>query len=449
MTPLDRIFERMAAAENKIAIIEDNGIVTSYADLLTLVEGQAKLCAAAGIGAGASIQLRADFGRDGIASLLALLRLGAIVTPVAPTSFEKAEEFAEVAEATHVVDAAAGTITPTGRRSDHRLLEDLRAKGHPGIIIFTSGTTGASKGAVHDTTRLLSKFEAPGKDLVTLAFLLFDHIAGVDTLFYCLSNASTIVTTPNRTPENVVRLIARTGAQVLPTAPSFLNLMMLSGAHEKHDLSSLKILTYGAETMPESLLSRVAEALPGVTLVQKFGTSEIGALKSKSEGNTSLWLSLGDEGEVWRVSQDGLLELRSKTTMMGYLNASSPFTEDGWYMTGDRVERRADGMVRILGRDSDMINVGGQKVFPAEVENALRQIPDVAEASVFGKPHPIMGALVCARIRLSHSDFAPAEARAMIKRALQGTLETYKIPQRIELTDETLTTARFKQRRTG
>lgn len=449
MSPLDLIFERMRAAGTKTAILEDGGTVTSYADLLTLVEGQAKLCAAAGIGAGASVQLRADFGRDGIASLLALLRLRAIVTPVAPTSFEKAEEFAEVAEVGHIVDTAAGTIVATGRRSDHILLEELRGKGHPGVIIFTSGTTGASKGAVHDATRLLSKFETPGKDLVTLAFLLFDHIAGVDTLFYCLSNASTIVATPDRTPENVLRLMARTSVEVLPTAPSFLNLMMLSGAHAAHDLSSLKIVTYGAETMPASLLARLAETFPGVKLVQKFGTSEIGALKSKSESNSSLWLSLGREGEVWRISEDGLLELRSKTTMMGYLNAPSPFTEDGWYRTGDRIERRDDGMVRILGRDSDMINLGGQKVFPAEVENALRQVPGVIEASVFGRPHPIMGALVCARIRLSQSDFVPAEARATIKRALQGRLEPYKIPQRIELTDEALTTARFKQRRTG
>lgn len=447
MTPLDLIFDRMAGAGDKIAVIEDGGPRISYADLLTEVDGQARLFSAAGIAPGSSVQLRGDFGRDGIAGLLALLRQGTIVTPVAPSSFEKADEFAEVAGASFIVDALEGRITPTGQTMRHPHFDTLTDQGHAGLVIFTSGTTGASKGAVHDATRLLGKFTTPGKDLVTLAFLLFDHIAGVDTLFYCLSNASTIVTTSNRAPENIARLMAETKTEVLPTAPSFLNLMLLSGAATPHDLSALKIITYGAETMPESLLQRLNQAFPGVRLIQKYGTSELGALKSRSEGSASLWLSIGTEGKDWRLGEDGLLEVRSKSTMLGYLNAPAPFTEDGWYRTGDRVETREDGLVRFLGRESDIINVGGQKVFPAEVENALKTIDMVAEAAVFGKPHPILGAVVCARIRLRGAALDPAAARALVRRELTGRLEPYKIPQKIELTTEALTTARFKQRR--
>lgn len=447
MTPLEVILDRMARAGTKTAVIEDGGRSVSYSELLALVDRQARLFSVAGIRQGTSVQLRGDFGQNGIAGLLALLRLGAIVTPVAPSSFEKADEFAEVASAAFIVDALTGHVTPTGRTESPSPFDTLIEKEHPGLVIFTSGTTGTSKGAVHDATRLLDKFTAPGKDLVTLAFLLFDHIAGVDTLFYCLSNASTIVTTSNRAPENIARLIAETKTEVLPTAPSFLNLMLLSGAAEEHDLSSLKIITYGAETMPESLLQRLNKAFPDVRLVQKYGTSELGALKSRSERSNSLWLSIGTEGKDWRLGEDGLLEIKSKTTMLGYLNAPSPFTDDGWYRTGDRVETRDGGLLRFLGRESDMINVGGQKVYPAEVENALKEIRTVAEAAVFGKPHPILGAVVCARIRTHDADLEPATARALIRRELAEKLESYKVPQRIELTTDTLTTDRFKQRR--
>lgn len=447
VSPLDHIFDQMARAGTKVAIIEDAGNSVSYCDLLARIETLQHRFEAEGIGAGASVQLKGDFGQDGVASLLALLRIGAIVTPVAPSSFEKAEEFAKVSEAGFVVDAFQDQITATGQETTHPLFAKLVGAGHPGLVIFSSGTTGVSKGALHDVTRLLGKFRTPGKDFVTLAFLLFDHIAGVDTLFYCLSNASTIVTTANRTPENITRLMARTKTEVLPAAPSFLNLVMLTGAAETQDLSALKIITYGAEMMPESLLKRLNKAFPGVRLIQKYGTSELGALKSRSENNASLWLALGVEGEDWRLGSDGLFEIKSKTTMLGYLNAPSPFTEDGWYRTGDRIERRDDGMIRFLGRESDLINVGGQKVFPAEVENALKTIEGVADAAVFGKPHPILGAVVCAKIHMQDLTVDVPGARALIRRALLGTLEPYKIPQKIELTSETLTTARFKQRR--
>lgn len=449
MTPLDLIFDRMAGAGDKPALVEDGAGTLSYAGLLARIADDEARFGEAGIGAGHSVLLKGDFGAGGIASLLALLRLGAIVTPVAPTSFAKVDEFARIADVSHVIDSLAGQVTTTGGTSAAPLFDRLRAGGHGGLVIFSSGTTGASKGAVHDATRLLGKFETPGKDLITLAFLLFDHIAGIDTLFYCLSNASTIVCTGNRAPENIARLIAATGTQVLPTAPSFLNLMLLSGVAGTHDMGSLEIITYGAETMPQSLLERLNAVFPDTRLIQKYGTSELGALKSRSEGNASLWLAIGEEGQDWRLGGDGLLEVKSRTTMLGYLNAPSPFTDDGWYRTGDRVERRGDGMVRFLGRDSDMINVGGQKVFPAEVENALRQVPDVAEAAVYGKPHPLLGGVVCARVRMQAADLEPAATRALIRRELQGKLEPYKIPQKIELTTDALTTARFKQRREG
>ncbi|MHA3980943.1 ANL family adenylate-forming protein [Halovulum sp. GXIMD14794] len=445
MTAGGFLLERFAAAGDKTAFVEADGSRESYAGLLARIGEAGAALDAAGVGPGASVQLRGDFGAAATAFLLALWARGAVVSPVAPVSLEKAAEFADVGQAAWIVDAASGTIEPGPGASAHALYDDLRGRGVPGLVIFSSGTTGVSKGAVHDATRLLSKFETPGKDFRTLAFLLFDHIAGVDTLLYCLSNASTIVCPADRTPEAICRLIAAEAVEVLPTAPSFLNLMLLSGAHERHDLSSLKIVTYGAEMMPQALLERVAAALPKARLVQKYGTSEIGALRSKSEGNASRWIRIGGQGADWRVVE-GLLEVKTGTAMLGYLNAPSPFTEDGWYRTGDRVEVRGD-MVRFLGRDSDVINVGGQKVFPAEVEAEIARLPGVAEVAVSGAPHPILGAVVTARIRMTDPAATPTAVRTALRQGLSGRLEPYKIPQKIKVTADPLVTERFKQRR--
>lgn len=440
---VDFLIDRFQRAGDKTAFIDASG-ASSYADLLVAIAGCQAQIDAAGVAPGASVQLRSDFGLTSGAWLLALWSRGAIVTPVAPTSFEKAEEFASVADAEFVVEGEA--ITAAGGASACPLYADLRAVGHPGLIIFSSGTTGTSKGALHDVTRLLSKFEAPGKDLRTLAFLLFDHIAGIDTLLYCLSNASTIICTTDRSPAAVAALIAAHRVEVLPTAPSFLNMMLLTGAAAAHDLSSLRIVTYGAEMMPQNLLERIGEALPDtVRLIQKYGTSEIGALKSRSEDNASRWIDIGPEGETWRL-RDGLLEVKTRTAMLGYLNAPSPFTEDGWYQTGDRVDVRGN-LVQFQGRESDIINVGGQKVFPAEVEDAIRALDGVEDVAVFGKPHPMLGASVCARIKMTDAEATPAQVRVALRQGLAGVLEPYKIPQKIELTTEALSTDRFKQRR--
>ncbi|GIX15434.1 MAG: AMP-dependent synthetase [Paracoccaceae bacterium] len=449
MSAIAFLLERLRDAGEGTAFIEADGAAVGRGQFLGRIARARAALAAAGVGAGDAVQLRGDFGADAAAWLLALWEIGAVAVPVAPTSMARAAEFAAVGDVSWIVSGpvAAGDIAPGPGGSAHPLYAELRRRAAPGLVIFTSGTSGTPKGAVHDAGRLLSKFHAPGKDLRTLAFLLFDHIAGIDTLLYALANASTLVCPPARDPATVMRCIAAHRVEVLPTAPSFLNMLLLSGAHEGLDLSALKIITYGAEMMPQPLLERVAAAFPGVRIVQKYGTSELGALRSRSAGDRSRWLTIGGAGTEWRV-RGGLLEIRTPTAMLGYLNAPSPFTEDGFHMTGDRVEVSPCGsMIRFLGRESDIINVGGQKVFPAEVEAALRALPGIADAAVHGVPHPMLGACVCARIRPADPAADAAALRVAIRRGLAGVLEPYKIPQKIILVDGPLATERFKQMR--
>ncbi|MCH8006732.1 MAG: AMP-binding protein, partial [Planctomycetes bacterium] len=138
------------------------------------------------------------------------------------------------------------------------------------------------------------------------------------------------------------------------------------------------------EPMRQSTLRRFHELLPKVQLQQTYGLTETGVLRSKSKSSDSLWVRIGGKGFETRVVE-GILQIKAESAMLGYLNAPNPFTEDGWMDTGDLVE--VDGeFIRFLGRESEIINVGGEKVYPAEVENVIQQMEGVEDVAVTGVP---------------------------------------------------------------
>jgi acyl-CoA synthetase (AMP-forming)/AMP-acid ligase II len=440
---IDFLREVFREFEDDDAILEDGRALT-FGGLLAAVDAAGAELAAAGVGAGAVLALEADFGVPGIALLLAAIERGAIVVPIAPTSAERAAQWLEVAQVEFRVRAGGGPATPTGRHADHPLYARLRAAGHGGLVLFTSGSTGEPKATLHDWTRLLGKYRTRRHRLRTVLFLLFDHIGGIDTLFQALSNGSAVIVPAGRTPEAVCAAIERHRAEVLPASPSFLGLLLLSEAHRRHDLSSLRYITYGAEVMPAATLARLAAAFPGVRLLQKYGLTELGTLRSQSDANDSLWVRVGGEGFRTRVVE-GRLEILADSSMLGYLNAPSPFTADGWFMTGDAVEVRGE-FYRILGRASDLINVAGRKVYPAEVEAVIHELDNVAEVAVRGAAHPFTGQIVVARVRLRR----PEDVRALERRVrahCQGRLPDYAVPARVEIAADALHSDRQKVER--
>ena len=133
-------------------------------------------------------------------------------------------------------------------------------------------------------------------------------------------------------------------------------------------------------------------------LLQTYGLSELGILRSQSRSADSLWVRVGGEGFETKVV-DGRLWIQAQSAMLGYLNAPNPFDADGFFDTGDLVDVDGDWL-RFLGRKSDIINVGGSKVYPAEVESVLLELDNVADVSVSGEPSPLTGQLVAATFRL-------------------------------------------------
>ena len=257
----------------------------------------------------------------------------------------------------------------------------------------------------------------------------FDHIGGLNTLFGCLAAGAPLVLPASSAPGDVASAIARHRVAVLPASPTFLNLLLGSGVAQEHDLSSLRLITYGTEPMPESLLVRLKAAFPRARFVQTFGTSETGIARTSSPAQDSTFLRFEDPNLEWKVVDDELW-LRSRTQVTGYLNAGNErFTADGWFRTGDKAEAGPDSTLRILGRLGEMINVGGEKLMPADVESIVLGVPGVADCRVRGEPHPLTGQTVVADVVAT---FADHEAlRSAIRTACRARLARHKIPTRV------------------
>lgn len=441
--PIDFLLSAFASRADADALVWRDQ-PTTYGTLGTRVAAAVAALEAAGVPPGAVVSLEADFSPEAVAWLLAAVQHRCVVVPLSSAVAADREPFREIAEVEWVVDLGSGEVpdvSATGRTAAHELIGTLRERVRPGLVLFSSGSTGTSKAAVHDLVPLLEKFHVTKRTLRTVAFLLFDHIGGVNTLLYTLSNGGCVITVEDRSPDAVCATIARHRAQLLPTSPTFLNLLLASEAHTRHDLSSLRTITYGTEPMPENTLRRVHAALPGVKLQQTYGLSELGILRSQSRGPDSLWMRIGGEGYQLRVV-DGLLEIKARAAILGYLNAPSPITEDGWFRTGDAVE--VDGeWIKVLGRHGEIINVGGEKVYPAEVEGVLLELPGVAEVAVHAEQNAITGQLVAARIRLREPEPA-GPFRKRLTAFCRDRLARYKIPQKIVLVDGPLHSDRFK-----
>lgn len=443
---IDFLLERFRASDLKDVIVwRDRAF--SYGWLLEAVERWSERLREEKLPEGAVVSLEADFSPNAVALMLALMEHRCVIVPLTSSVEVQKPAFRAIAEVEQRIeideqDQAAFYDQSTVAR--HEILRRLRKEAHPGLVLFSSGSSGKPKAAVHDFVALLEKFKVPRHSKRTMTFMLFDHIGGVNTLLYVLSNAGCVVTVPIRTPDVVCEAIEKYKVQILPTSPTFINLLLLSEAYRRYNLSSLELVTYGTEVMQESTLKRFHQLFPDIRLQQTYGLSEVGILRSKSKSSDSLWVKVGGEGFETRVV-DGTLQIKARSAMLGYLNHPTPFTKDGWFETGDAVE--VDGeYIHILGRESDLINVGGEKVFPAEVESVLQTMEGVEDVAVRGVPSPITGQMVEARVKLGRVEPLP-EFRKRMRTYCRDKLLRYKIPQKVVLVEQAMHGERFKKMR--
>ncbi|NUR29486.1 MAG: HAD-IB family hydrolase, partial [Catenulispora sp.] len=245
-------FQRMHGFGASDAIVHD-GRTWTYSDLLTMIESWRADLYRRDVRPGQVVVLEGPSSVEACAGLLALVATGAIVVPLTRLPAAKRAEFHEIAQVETVITVEPGrgrVYRNTGRIADHPLYDRLRDDEVPGLVLFSSGTTGRSKATVLDFSRALAKYGEVRKAMRTLGFLNLDHIGGINTLLHTLSQGGAIVTLPDRSPDAVCAAIAAHRVEVLPTTPTFLNMLLISGAYQRHDLSGLRLITYGTEPMP-------------------------------------------------------------------------------------------------------------------------------------------------------------------------------------------------------
>lgn len=391
---------------------------------------------AAGISAGDVCAVIGDQQAEACAAMLALLAINAIVVPICSLPAVRYDKCLDAASARFIIEGDA--ICRRDGRSTRPLIDRLRALNSPGLVLFTSGSTGAPKAILWNARLLIDKHRDANPAYRTLAFLRLDHIGGLNTLFHALGAGGTLAVPSRLDPVAVCGAIERHRVELLPTTPTFLRMMLIARAPERFDLSSLKLITYGTEPMSAGTLRDLCAALPDVRFKQTYGSSELGILPTRSAASDSLWLKLGAETRV----VDGVLWVRAPAAMMGYLTHDSPFCADGWFNTHDAVEVEGEH-VRILGRASEIINVGGEKVYPAEVEDVLLRAGNVREACVAGRRNAVTGQVVTARVVLAKPE-DPASVERRLLAFCRGRLAPYQVPMLIEIAAGPLHGARGK-----
>lgn len=441
------LLDRFASAGERDAFIH-RGRGMSYREVVETVSAMQATLAETGVAPGDTLAILSDYSPETFCLILAAAMNGNIIIPLGREAVIEIDSALAISGCDWLAQFDDEGRVPRFERhavsADHRLLIKLREDGRPGLILFSSGSTGKPKAILHDFERVADKFRKQRAATVAIPFLMIDHFGGINTILAIVSSLGTVVTVANRSIDNICRAIESYHVELLPTTPSFLTMLMASNLHRTYDLSSLQRITYGTEVMPQATLDRVRAEFPDAVLQQTYGLSEVGVMRSQSRDDGSLWVRVGGEGFQTKVVDD-VLWIKSDYAMMGYLNAPADFDADGWFNTQDRVE--VDGeYFRILGRVTDLINVGGQKVYPAEVEEAILRLDNIADVAVFGEPHPLLGNVVVAKVLTVEPEGA-ADLKRRIRAACAASLANYKAPSKVVLAEGPLYTTRQKKRR--
>lgn len=438
------IFNNFKKFENKISIIYKNQTYT-YLQLLLQIQKIEKNILPQ-IKKNEVVAIIGDYSFESIALLFVLYKNRNIIVPI--TSVAKSEIKEKIEESycdkvVKIVDEKYFIENVVIYKEKHEIIKTLQEKNSSGLILFSSGSTGKPKAMVHNFDNLLNSYkDKKEKSLNMIIFLMFDHIGGLNTLLNILSIGSTMIIPENRNPDDICKLIQDYKITVLPSSPTFLNLILMSNSHNKYDLSSLKMITYGTETMPDSLLNRLKDIFPKVKFLQTFGTSETGIANTKSKASNSTFMKIEDLDLEYKIVENELW-LKSKTQILGYLNSSmDSFTKDGWFKTGDLVETLDDDYLKIIGRNKEVINVGGQKVLPSEVESIILSMNEIDDCMVYGEKNIITGETVVCDVVCKNEI---QNIKVLIRKFCKDKLDNYKIPTKVNIVDKTNFTQRFKK----
>ena len=436
------IIEKFKSFNSKNAIVFEDRIYT-YEEFIKQIKDYKNILDKHNISSKVVVIL-GDYSFYNLALFFALYENKNIIVPITSNIKKVQDDFIEESFCQTIIKTDEKNLLIQNLKTtfSHNMIDNLREKNSSGLILFSSGSTGKPKAMIHNLDTLIDSFkDKKEKSMNMLVFLMFDHIGGLNTVFNALCMGACLIIPKIKDAKTICELIEKYKIMVLPSSPTFLNLILISQEYKNYDLSSLRMITYGTETMPQSLLLKLKEVFPKVKFLQTFGTSETGISTTSSKSSNSLFMKLEDINGEYKIVENELW-LRSKTQVLGYLNASmDSFTSDGWFKTGDLVE--VDGeYIKIIGRAKEVINVGGQKVLPAEVESIILEMEEISDCMVYGEKNAITGqTVVCDVVLNKNIENIKKRVRVFCK----DRLDAYKIPTKVNVVDKTNFSDRFKK----
>ena len=458
---------------------EDGGIL-NYGDLDAAVGRYARLLADLGVVKGDRVAVQVEKSPENIVLYLAVVRAGGVYLPLNP-AYTKAEveyfltdaeprvfvcrpeteaalrEVADKAKVAHLLTLGTkgdGSLPEKAKGLDPDFatvpctLDDLAA------ILYTSGTTGRSKGAMMSHRNLgsnalvLHEYWGWKPDDVLLHALPIFHTHGLFVATNCvLLNGTSMIFLPKFDADQVLSLLPR--ATVMMGVPTFYTRLLGHAGLTKEAVAHMRLFISGSAPLLADTHKEFS-ARTGHAILERYGMTETGMLTSNPLNGDRIPGTVGfplpgvelrvcdDQGKVLGAEEIGVIEVKGPNVFSGYWRmpekTAQEIKPDGFFITGDVGKVDGRGYVHIVGRAKDLIISGGFNVYPKEVETVIDAIDGVVESAVVGVPHPDFGEAVTAVVLRKPGATGPDEAQVVA--VCKEQLANFKVPKRVFFLDE-------------
>ena len=456
----DYLWHWDATSPNSLFISDDSGVRRTYAETAATVRALSAELRRRGLVTGDRVAVLAENGAAWIMAFLAAIASGMVAVPLATrVTTEELDALLEHGDPRAIaVDGALFPLVGARWRARLVLLSEalgpddrpiardavpIRVEGAgPGCLTYTSGTTSHPKGVLLSNAALARSAETYAAmfhstpDMHTIVAVPLCHNTGfIDQLGHALVAGGSVEPHRRFRADKIADALQTGACSFFIGVPTMYHRILdhLSG-NPPCDVAPW--LAFGGAPMPSQLIVRLHEQFPNASLANCYGLSEatsITHLNFVSAASPATEVGVAVAGTIDRISPSGELLIRSPTAMIGYhrnTEATAAKFEDGWLCTGDLASRGDDGVVQVYGRVDEVINRGGEKVVPLEVEEALCGHPSVVEAAVVGLPDTEYGSIVVAVVVTSETI-----GLADLGRFVEGSLADYKRPAYIVTVD--------------
>jgi malonyl-CoA/methylmalonyl-CoA synthetase len=404
----------------------------------------AQLAHALGVQKGERVALQAQKSPDAVLIYLACKRLGAVFLPLNPayTTDEVAFLVGDAEPAVFLDDAGLAALVERSRTCADNFDDIDMQPDDLAALLYTSGTTGRPKGAMLTHGNLTSNAEVlrdlwgfTSDDVLLHALPIF-HMHGLFVAINCvLASGSSMIFLPKFDVDAVLDALPR--CTVMMGVPTHYTRLLDDDRLDRAVCASMRLFISGSAPMLPATHNAFRQRT-GHAVLERYGMTETAMLTSnpldgeRRPGTVGLPLP----GTDVRIADDGVIEVRGPNVFAGYWRrpelATTEFTTDGWFRTGDIGMFDDGGYLSIVGRAKDLVISGGLNVYPREVEEVIDALPGVLESAVIGVPDPDLGeAVVAVVVAVGDRPLDPETIRAAARERLAG----FKVPKRIEIVD--------------